>query len=150
MTSLASPSNNTKQVNTALDYTDHWPSEARQDSLPAYIYAEYEPPYSLRECAARIKSLEFIIIDIDLQIEIREMELRTGSSRHATALDLDKWKTGALRAKQTHYYLLNAYNYWQSMMAPERLDDHPKLDKLMQLLLEDPNDFEAQLRSLLK
>ena len=126
-----------------------WPEEQRVLSLPFWIYTDNEPPKTIQECKAIISSLEFIVKDIDLQIEIRALELRGGNSRHNSSFDFEKWKTQALRAKQTHYYLLNAHNYWLIKNTPEKLDMDQKLHKLIRLLADEPKDFVTQLELLL-
>ena len=75
--------------------------------------------------------------------------MRGGNSRHNSSFDFEKWKTQALRAKQTHYYLLNAHNYWLIKNTPEKLDMDQKLHKLIRLLADEPKDFVTQLELLL-
>ena len=105
----------------------------------------------MTEAKAKISALEYTIADIDLQIEIRELELRTGKSRHQSSFDYEKWRGQALRAKQTHLYLMNAYKYWLIKNTPDdHLDVSARLSKLVQLLIDDPNDFIEQARTLLK
>ncbi len=55
----------------------------------------------------------------------------------------------AVKAKQTHYYLLNAYTYWLIKNERRELDSPGKLDKLIELLIEDPSDFETKAKALL-
>jgi hypothetical protein len=126
-----------------------WDEEFKIDNLPTWIYTDNQPPKDIRDCEAKISSLEYTIRDIELQIEIRELELKTGSSRHSSAFDYEKWKVGALKAKQTHYYLLNAYTYWLIKNERSALDSPGKLDKLIELLIEDPSDFETKAKALL-
>jgi hypothetical protein len=126
-----------------------WEDHFKIDNLPAWIYTDNQPPKDITDCEAKISSLEYTIRDIELQIEIRELELKTGSSRHSSAFDYEKWKVGALKAKQTHYYLLNAYTYWLIKSQRSTLDSPAKLDKLIELLIEDPADFETKARALL-
>jgi len=127
-----------------------WPNEYKIDNLPTWIYTDNQPPQDLTDCEAKISSIEYTIRDIDLQIEIRELELKTGNSRHSSAFDYEKWKVGALKAKQTHYYLLNAYKYWLIKNKRGSLDDSERLDKLLRLLIDDPTDFEQKVEALLK
>lgn len=126
-----------------------WRSEHIVENLPSWIYTDNEEPRTEAECKAKISSLEYTIKDIDLQIEIRELELKTGSSRHGSAFDHDKWKTQALRAKQTHMYLLNAYTYWLLINERKEAVNISKLDSVIKLLIEEPKDFVAQLEKLL-
>jgi hypothetical protein len=126
-----------------------WPEEFRIDNLPTWIYADNQPPKDIRECEAKISSLEFTIKDIELQIEIRELELKTGHSRHSSAFDFEKWKIGALKARQTHLYMLNAYTYWMIKNKPITSGANSKLEKLIKLLIKDPSDFCEQAGLLL-
>lgn len=134
---------------TELRRPSLWDEDYKIDNLPAWIYTDNQPPKDIRDCEAKISSLEYTVRDIELQIEIRELELKTGSSRHSSAFDYEKWKVGALKAKQTHYYLLNAYTYWLIKNKRHTLDNDNRLDKLIQLLIEDPTDFETKAKALL-
>lgn len=128
-----------------------WDKEYIIDNLPLWIYSDNQQPTSLSECRAKISSIEYTIKDIELQIEIRELELKTGSSRHHSSHDYEKWRTQALRAKQTHMYLLNAYSYW--FLLNERQNGENKLtnkmNTLITLLIEEPADFVTQLEALI-
>ena len=126
-----------------------WDDEFKIDNLPTWIYTDNQPPKDITDCEAKISSLEYTVRDIELQIEIRELELKTGSSRHSNAFDYEKWKVGALKAKQTHYYLLNAYTYWLIKNQRNALDSTDRLGKLIGLLIEDPDDFETKAKALL-
>jgi len=125
-----------------------WRSDFIVENLPNWIYTDNDEPKSAVECQAKISSLQYTIQDIELQIQIRELELKTGSSRHSSAFDYDKWKTQALRAKQTHMYLLNAYSYWLILNEKSKHTETSKLDKVIKLLIEEPKDFIEQLESL--
>jgi hypothetical protein len=128
-----------------------WEERYVIDNLPTWIYTDNKQPTALDECRARISSIEYTIKDIELQIEIRELELKTGSSRHSNSFDYEKWKGQALRAKQTHMYLLNAYKYW--LILNEREVNTSKIDykltNLIRLLIDEPQDFATQLENLL-
>jgi hypothetical protein len=133
-----------------------WDPKYVIDNLPVWIYSDNKQPESLQECKAKISSTEYTIRDIELQIEIRELELKTGSSRHNSSFEYERWKTQALRAKQTHLYLLNAYTYWLTLNQKEAnatTTSKPETDqilkKLIKLLIEEPGDFEEQLEALL-
>ena len=121
------------------------------ENLPAWIYTDNEQPKNLSECRAKVSSLKYTIEDIELQIQIRELELKTGNSRHQSNFDFEKWKTQALRARQTHLYLLNAYTYWlllnEREESEEKLSD--RLNTLIQLLIDDPVDFVPRLEAML-
>jgi hypothetical protein len=127
-----------------------WEEEYVIENLPRWIYTDNKPPESITECKAHISSIEYTLKDIDLQIEIRELELKTGNSRHQSTFEYDKWRVGALRAKQNHLYLLNAHKYWLIKNTTETVDSSQKLDKLIALLVEDPADFCAKAQALLQ
>lgn len=126
-----------------------WRSDYIIDSLPNWIYTDNEEPRSAAECRAKISSLQYTIQDIELQIEIRELEFRTGNSRHGSAFEFDKWRSQALRAKQTHLCLLNAYNYWLILNERTETINKTKLDQVIRLLIDEPADFVDQLEKLL-
>lgn len=126
-----------------------WEDQYKIENLPAWIYTDNQPPKNIQDCEAKLSSLNYTVRDIELQIEIRELELKTGYSRHGNAFDFEKWKIGALKAKQTHLYLLNAYTYWLIKNTPRTLDTAVKLDKLITLLIEEPADFEQKATALL-
>lgn len=138
-------------MNTELDKKPfRWDDQYVIENLPTWIYTDNDQPRSINECRAKISSVEYTIEDIDLQIQIRDLELKTGNSRHQSSFDFDKWKTQALRARQTHLYLLNAYKYWlilnEKEPDPKYLDK--KLNQIIKLLIEEPADFEQQLAAL--
>lgn len=128
-----------------------WSKKYIIENLPTWIYSDNPEPTSIAECEAKISAIEYTIRDIDLQIEVRELELKTGSSRHSSSFEFERWKAQALRAKQTHMYLLNAYKYWlllnqREKNAPESLN---KVDQVIRLLIDEPKDFVEQLEALL-
>lgn len=128
-----------------------WAKEYIIDNLPAWIYSDNPQPSSIAEGKAKVSAIEYTIKDIELQIEVRELELQTGNSRHASSFDFQKWRAQALRAKQTHMYLLNAYKYWLLLNEKEQngADTSRTLNKLIKLLIEDPKDLFEQLEELL-
>lgn len=131
-----------------------WEERFVIENLPPWIYTDNQQPSSLKECEAKISSLEYTLRDIDLQIDIRELELRTGNSRHQSSFDYEKWKVQALKAKQTQYYLLNAYKFWyiknkRESYAEDNQSTKETLNSLIKLLIEDPHDFEEKATSLL-
>lgn len=138
-------------MNSEIDKkTSRWDNEFVIENLPTWIYTDNDQPRSEQECLAKISSLEYTIEDIDLQIQIRELELKTGSSRHQSSFDFEKWKTQALRARQTHLYLLNAYKYWLILNQRETstYSLSKKLNEVIKLLIEEPADFEEQLSKI--
>lgn len=126
-----------------------WDKEFMIPNLPGWIYSDNKPPETVKTCKAQISSTEFTIKDIDLQLEIRDMEMKTGKSRHNSSFECDQWKTGALKAKQTHMYLLNAYKFWLIKNTSEETDVNNKLTALIKLLVEDPTDFCEKAKLLL-
>ena len=131
-----------------------WDTKYVIENLPSWIYTDNKQPESIEECKAKISSTEYTIRDIELQIEIRELELKTGSSRHNSSFEFDRWKTQALRAKQTHLYLLNAQKYWLALnehndKGSAKADLAKTVEKLIELLIEEPADFVTQLEQLL-
>lgn len=128
-----------------------WAQDYIIENLPSWIYSDNSEPTSIAECKAKISAIEYTIKDIELQIEVRELELQTGNSRHASSFDFQKWRAQALRAKQTHMYLLNAYKYWLLLNERQQngIEVGHKLDKLIKLLVEDPNDLFEKLEKLL-
>lgn len=129
-----------------------WDKRYVVQNLPVWVYTDNPQPTTLSECKAKISSLKYTIEDIELQIQIRELELETGSSRHSTSYELQKWKAQALRARQTHLYMLNAYSYWLLLNEREENDDRlsHKIDTMIHLLIEDPVDFVPQMEKLLE
>lgn len=128
-----------------------WDPKYMIDNLPPWLYTDNEEPTSLVECEAKVKSLEFTLQDIDLQIQIRELELKTGSSRYGSSFEFEKWQAQALKAKQTHLYLLNAYTYWflLNKEPSSETGEYKNFKKLIQILIEDPTDIVEQLTKLL-
>ena len=128
-----------------------WSKEFIIDNLPVWIYSDNPQPESMSECKAKISAIEYTIKDIDLQIEVRELELKTGNSRHSSSFDFEKWRAQALRAKQTHMYLLNAYTYWciLNQKVDNQKESTSKVSKVIRLLIEEPKDFVEQLEALL-
>lgn len=128
-----------------------WDDKYVIENLPNWIYTDSPQPRDIAECEAKISSIEYTLRDIDLQIEIRELELKTGSSRHTSNFEYEKWKVQALRAKQTHLYLLNAYKYWLIFNNRENNETNlnEKLNKVINILIEDSDTFAVDLKELL-
>jgi hypothetical protein len=128
-----------------------WSKDYIIDNLPVWIYSDNPEPTSIAECKAKISATEYTIRDIELQIEVRELELQTGNSRHSSNFDFQKWRAQALRAKQTHMYLLNAYTYWLLLNEQKNNVDNEntKLKQVIKLLIDEPSDFIERLEALL-
>jgi len=73
-----------------------WDKEYIIENLPVWIYSDNKQPESVQECKAKISATQYTIRDIELQIEIRELELKTGSSRHNSSFEYERWKAQAL------------------------------------------------------
>ena len=141
----SSPSSlETRQPKSSL-----WADKYIIPNLPPWIYSDNEPPIDVKDCEAKISAIEYTIIDIDLQVDIRQSECAMGSSRYKSSYDFEKWKCQALKAKQSQYYLLNAHKYWLILNSTQALDAPSKLDKLIELLVEDSPDFHQQAQALL-
>ena len=148
-------------TNTSRTFSNHSTSEVRPhkpslweekyiiSNLPPWIYSDNEPPTSVKDCEAKISAIGYTITDIDLQIDIRQSECAMGSSRYKSSFDFEKWRCQSLKAKQSQYYLLNAHKYWLILNASQPLDVSRKLDKLIELLVEDSPDFHQQAQALL-
>lgn len=135
-----------------------WAQEYIISNLPPWVYQQNEEPKSLEECDATICKLEHTIEDIDLQIHIREFELETGTGRQQSKYEHDKWVAQALRAKQTHKYLLSAFRYWriinrhkavtQTTTATVALKLGGFLVSLCELLKNEPATFEQDVEAV--
>jgi len=129
-----------------------WDPEFIIDNLPPWIYSDNPQPKNLEECKAKLSALSFTLQDIDMQIEIRELEQRIGISRHNSSYDFEKWKIQALKARQTHLYLQNAYSYWLLLNERKELDTNSdlskKVDAVIQILIDDGPDFIDRLQKL--
>lgn len=130
-----------------------WSKDYIIENLPSWIYSDNPEPNSIPECKAKISAIEYTLKDIDLQIQVRELELKTGSSRHSTSFEFDRWKTQALRAKQTHTYLLNAYTYWLLLNEKEENSKeqsvNARLNRVIEILVDEPEDFVPQMLKLI-
>ena len=130
-----------------------WSKDYIIENLPSWIYSDNPEPKSIPECKAKISAIEYTLKDIDLQIQVRELELKTGSSRHSTSFEFDRWKTQALRAKQTHTYLLNAYTYWLLLNEKEENSKeqsvNARLNRVIEILVDEPEDFVHQMLKLI-
>jgi hypothetical protein len=131
------------------DLNPKWNRDYIIESLPTWVYEQNEEPNSINECRAKISSLKYTIEDIDLQIQIRELEVLNGNSKHSNSYDTQKWKAGALKAKQSYLHLLNAYTYWLLINDKNNSELKDKLKQLINLLIIDPCDIEQQLEKLL-
>ena len=130
-----------------------WSKDYIIENLPSWIYSDNPEPKSISECKAKISAIEYTLKDIDLQIQVRELELKTGSSRHSTSFEFDRWKTQALRAKQTHTYLLNAYTYWLLLNEKDENSKeqsvNARLNRVIEILVDEPEDFVPQMLKLI-
>lgn len=135
-----------------------WDKKYVIENLPPWVYQDNPEPTSVTECEATICRLEHTIEDIELQIKIREFEMETGTGRPQTKHEHDKWVSQALRAKQTHKYLLSAYKYWHIINKKETYstcNNHSivtvfagVISELCELLKEEPANFVEELELL--
>lgn len=135
-----------------------WSSEYIISNLPPWVYQQNEEPKTLEECDATICKLEHTIEDIELQIHIRDFELETGTGRQQSKYEHDKWVVQALKAKQTHKYLLSAYKYWRIINSKKEAAATStgavavKLCDLMVslcgLLSNEPPNFQEEIETL--
>ena len=125
-----------------------WDQKYVIDNLPPWVYSKHDQPTSIAEAKAKISALEHTLQDMDLQIEVRDIEVKIGESRHATSFEHDKWKAKILRAKQSSLYVLNAYRYWLILNTDETASSN-KFNELVELLIEDPTDFVTRAKKLL-
>jgi hypothetical protein len=135
-----------------------WAAEYIISNLPPWVYQQNEEPKSIQECDAVICKLEHTIEDIELQIHIRDFELETGTGRQQSKYEHDKWVAQALRAKQTHKYLLSAYKYWRIINTQKAVASTPTggiayklcgfLTDMCDVLIKEPANFEDQLEAI--
>ncbi len=121
-----------------------WDKKYTVDNLPSWVYSEYKQPDTLAECEAKISSLECTLEDIDIQIKIKELT-EGAEDPQRSRREFEKWKIQALKARQTHMYLLNAYKYWAILCDENKAEGlflwgastAAKLDELIEILYED-------------
>ena len=58
-----------------------WEEEYVIENLPTWIYTDNQPPKNIQDCEAKISSLNYTIRDIELQIEIRELEIEVAKQK---------------------------------------------------------------------
>ncbi len=134
-----------------------WEDKYKIENLPAWIYTDNQPPNNIQDCEAKLSSLNYTIRDIELQIEIRELELKTGYSRHGNAFDFERWKVGALKAKQElisckkdQAALIKSWNAGPESLQ-YRLDEiQRKYVKRYNKLMEDHYNEERRLLASLR
>jgi len=63
-----------------------WDRKYIIDNLPPWVYTKHEQPRSVAEAKAKISALEHTLKDMDLQIEVRDIEVKIGESRHCDIL----------------------------------------------------------------
>ena len=110
------------------------------DILPDWVYTNNKQPTSIQDCMRHISIINHVISDIDLQIQIKYQ------SKHS---EFTQWHIKTLKAKQSQNYVLSAYKHWLTLNTPDPLDLTDKFDKLVQLLIEEPEDVMTQLKALL-
>jgi hypothetical protein len=125
-----------------------WDKKYIIDNLPPWVYAKHEQPRSVAEAKAKISALEHTLKDMDLQVEVRDIEVKIGESRHASSFEHEKWRSKILRAKQSSLYVLNAYKYWLILNTEDQYSNKKFCD-LVELLIEDPTDFVQKAKKLI-
>ena len=125
-----------------------WDKKYIIDNLPPWVYAKHEQPRSVAEAKAKISALEHTLKDMDLQVEVRDIEVKIGESRHASSFEHEKWRSKILRAKQSSLYVLNAYKYWLILNIEDQYSNKKFCD-LVELLIEDPTDFVQKAKKLI-
>jgi hypothetical protein len=137
------------QPSTKQNQEFAWDAQYVIDTLPEWVYQNNKEPDSIKECKALISKAGHTLRDIDLQIQIRNAELETETRDLLNIRKFHTWRCQALKAKQSQNYILNAYNYWLALNKTEPLDVSEKLDKLIVLLAEDPDDFLLRVKALI-
>lgn len=147
----------TVDLTPAKSRDSQWDKKYIIENLPPWVYQDNPEPETINECAATICRLEHTIEDIDLQIKIREFELETGTGRQQSKHEHDKWVVQALKAKQTHKYLLSAYKYWKlindkNLSGTSNIKISAKIGEflytLCDLLKDDSPIFEEEIETL--
>ena len=126
-----------------------WDKKYIIDNLPPWVYTSFKQPKSVSECRALISATEYTLKDIDLQIEIRKAELERKPGQVQAKEEYERWLAGALRAKQTNLYLQSAYKYWIILNEEDELTVENKLKRIIEILIQEPEDYVEQLEALL-
>ena len=71
-----------------------------------------------------------------------------GSSRYKSSYDFENGNVKLLKLN-SHNITYNAYKYWLIWNSTHALDAPSKLDKPIELLVEDSPDFHQQAQALL-
>jgi len=86
---------------------------------------------------------------MDLQITIKDTQLRLRQGEESTVIEYDEWLLKILKAKQSYNYLLNAYNNWLILNSSEALDLTNRFDTLVEILITEPDNYLTELKRLL-
>ena len=127
-----------------------WDKEFVLASLPPWIYTENEQPKDVADCQAKLSNIRHILQDIDLQISIKDTQLQLRQGEVTTVTEYNQWLLKILKAKQSYNYLLNAYNNWLILNSPEALDLTNRFDTLVEILIEEPDNYLTELKRLLR
>jgi len=126
-----------------------WNKEFIIPTLPAWIYTDNEQPKNVADCQAKLSNIKHILLDMDLQITIKDTQLRLRQGEESTVIEYDEWLLKILKAKQSYNYLLNAYNNWLILNSPEALDLTNRFDTLVEILITEPDNYLTELKRLL-
>ena len=127
-----------------------WDPEYVIENLPPWVYKNHPMPRSVNECIAKITALEHTLMDMDLQIEVKNCEKRIAQLANNYFDDIahEEKVRKIYKAKQSTLYVISALKYWHSLNhEPPQLRD--KLNALVELLAEDPVDFVDRVKELL-
>ena len=127
-----------------------WDKEFVLASLPPWIYTENEQPKDVADCQAKLSNIKHILQDMDLQISIKDTQLQLRQGEVTTVTEYNEWLLKILKAKQSYNYLQNAYNNWLILNSPEALDLTNRFDTLVEILIEEPDNYLTELKRLLR
>ena len=127
-----------------------WDKEFVLTSLPPWIYTENEQPKDVADCQAKLSNIKHILQDMDLQISIKDTQLQLRQGEVTTVTEYNEWLLKILKAKQSYNYLQNAYNNWLILNSPEALDLTNRFDTLVEILIEEPDNYLTELKRLLR
>ena len=127
-----------------------WDKEFVLASLPPWIYTENEQPKDVADCQAKLSNIKHILQDMDLQISIKDTQLQLRQGEVLTVTEYNEWLLKILKAKQSYNYLQNAYNNWLILNSPEALDLTNRFDTLVEILIEEPDNYLTELKRLLR
>lgn len=128
----------------------NWDPEFVIENLPPWVYKNHRMPRSISECSAKISALEHTLIDMDLQIEVKQCEKRIAELNHDhfDEVGFQEKLRKIIKAKQSTLYVISALKYWYNLNK-ESDQLKTKFDTLLNLLIEEPVNFVDQVKDLL-